>query len=244
MQNDLLPARVSDLCQLTYKTSAPHYMGFLSETESAVCADMLNHSGERFSLFGGFDGAQRKMLCVFPEWCNEPDFPICAITFTYRPEYKLLHKDFLGSLMALGITRESVGDILVESGRAVAFVKDSVSNFILTQTEKIGRVGVEVKIGYKDPLPSAGELIACTVTVSSMRLDCVVSALCGVSRNSALEYIAASRVLLNSLPVQKPTRTVSDGDSVTVRGAGKFYIVKSDEYSKKGRTILKYNKFK
>ena len=146
--------------------------------------------------------------------------------------------------MALGITRESVGDILVEDGRAVVFVKNSVLQFVLTQIEKIGRVGVNIKTGYDIPLPKHGELISCTTTVSSMRLDCIVSSLCGVSRNSAVEFIESSRVSVNSLPVLKNKKIVSNGDSVTVRGKGKFYITDCDEYSKKGRIILKYNKYK
>ncbi len=244
MKDDLLSARVKDLYDLTFKTSVPHYLGFLSESEAAVCEEMLKCTSAKFLSFGGFDAAERKMLCCMPDWCDEPDFPIKAITFEFNSSYKLSHRDFLGSLMALGITRESVGDILVESGRAVAFVKTSVLKFILTQIEKIGRVGVQIKLGFQEPLPSIGELISCTTTVSSMRLDCVISAICGVSRNAALEYIEAGKVYVNSLPTQRATKLVLNGDSVTVRSKGKFYIVESDEHSKKGRIILKYNKYK
>ena len=244
MKEDLLSARVNDLYDLTYKTSVPHYLGFLSDTETAVCEDMLKRIGAKFCAFGGFNAAERKMLCCMPEWCDEPQFPITALTFEFNVAFKLSHRDFLGSLMALGITRESVGDILVEDGRAVVFVKDSVLQFVLTQIEKIGRVGVKIKSGYSEPLPSVGELISCTTTVSSMRLDCVVSAICGVSRNTALEYIEVGKVYVNSLPTQKPTKLLSDGDTLTIRSKGKFYIIEGNEYSKKGRIVLKYNKYK
>ena len=65
----------------------------------------------------------------------------------------LSHRDILGSLMALGIKRETVGDILIEEGRAVVFVCGDVKEYILNQVEKIGRVGVDMTEGCSFPLP-------------------------------------------------------------------------------------------
>lgn len=244
MNGDLFSARVDDLADLAEKTSVPHFLGFLSEEEIATAQGILKSLNVRFSFYGGFPEAQRKLLCCMPEWCDSPEYPIVAVTFSFSCDFKLNHRDFLGSLMALGITRESVGDILVEDGRAVVFLKDKVSRFVLTQLEKVGRVGVKLNEGYSEPLPSIGEIISCTDTVSSMRLDCVVAAVCNISRSLALEYIVNSKVLLNSKECAKPTRTLSSGDKLTVRGKGKFYITQADEHTKKGRIILKYNKYK
>ena len=243
MKEDLFLARVEDVYNLCIRTSVPHFLGFLTLEERSNAESFLKKFNAKYAFKGGFDEAERTVLCCFPDWCDSADFPFTAVTFEFNKNYSLSHRDFLGSLMALGITRESVGDILVESGRAVVFVKEEIKDFILTQIEKIGRVGVTLKTGYRLPLPNMGELVSCTDTVSSMRIDCVVSAVCGVSRCTATELIEDSKVLVNSIILEKASKIVTDGDAVTVRGKGKYFIDSSKEFSKKGRIILKYSKY-
>lgn len=243
MDNKLFSARVNDLAELADKTSSPQFLGFLTEEEAAISNQILKNRF-RYCYYGGYDDAERTMICLMPDWCESPVFPIVAVTFSYNSNYKLSHRDFLGSLMAIGITRESVGDILVESGRAVAFLKSQITDFVITQINKVGNVGVDVKSGFAEPLPQKGVLVSCTDTVSSTRLDCVISAVCGISRSSATELIEASKVSVNSLITEKVTKTLNEGDVLTVRGKGKFYIISASEHTKKGRLILNYNKYK
>ena len=145
--------------------------------------------------------------------------------------------------MGLGIVREAVGDILVEPGRAVAFVKNDIAEFVVSQTEKIGRVGVSAAKGFSEPLPAAGELTVCRETVASLRLDCVVSALCKISRAKAAELISDGMVSVNSISVSKAVYSISSGDRVTVRSKGRFTVISADGVSRKGRIILEYGKF-
>jgi len=243
MDDKLFSARVNDLAELADRTSSPQFLGFLTEEEAAISHRILQNR-YRHCHFGGYSDAERTMLCLLPDWCESPAFPIDAITFNYNINYKLSHRDFLGALMSLGITRESIGDILVENGRAVVFLKNQITNFVITQINKVGSVGVDVKIGFIKPLPQKGVLINCTDTVSSMRLDCVVSAVCGVSRSNATELIEASKVLVNSLVVEKVTKTLIEGDILTVRSMGKFFIDSASEHTKKGRIVLNYKKYR
>ena len=242
MDIKLLPARIDDLKQLCAKTNSPKFIGFLTADELAVAVRQFK-AGEKYCSFGGYDGAERTMLAVLPDWCDEPVFPLEAITFTYRGCDRLAHRDFLGALMALGITRETVGDILIEDGRAVVFAAVDVAKFILTQIDKVGNVGVALSEGFSAPLPQISKKQTFTVTVASTRLDCVVAALCGVSRKTAAEKIADGDVAINSASVTKPTANVAAENKITVRHKGKFDIVSCDSYSKKGRIILKYDKY-
>lgn len=242
MDIKLLPARIDDLKKFCDKSNSPKFIGFLTAQEAAVAVKRFK-VGDKYSLSGGYDNAERVMLGILPDWCEEPVFPIKAITFTYRECDVLSHRDFLGALMALGITRETVGDILVEKGRAVAFVADDVSKFVFTQIDKIGSVGVTLTNGYTAPLPTSSQKQSFSVTVASTRLDCVVAALCGASRGEATEKIGDGYVSVNSVCVTKPTANVKANDKITVRKRGKFEITSCDEHSKKGRIILKYDKY-
>ena len=242
MDIKLLPARVKDLKQIVDRTASPKFTAFLTPEEVSVAVKQFS-IGEKHDLFGGYDNAERVMLGVLPDWCEEATFPITAITFNYRPCDKLLHRDFLGALMALGITRESVGDILVGEGKTVAFVSSDVSRFVLTQVNKIGNVGVSLSEGFAEPLPQLGQKKEFSVTVASTRLDCVVAAICNLSRTQAADKIIDGFVSVNSVGVMKPTLNVKSQDKITVRQKGRFEIDSCDEISKKGRIILKYDKY-
>ncbi|MBQ2934552.1 MAG: hypothetical protein IJE02_08070 [Clostridia bacterium] len=242
MDANLLSARICDLKDLCYKSNSPKFIGFLTSQEMALALKQFN-LGERYETSGGYDGAERVMLGVLPDWCDSAVFPIKAITITYRTCDKLSHRDFLGALMALGISRETVGDILIENGRAVVFVADDVANFVFTQIEKIGNVGVELNWDYCEPLPGASSKQACSTTIASTRIDCVVAAICGMSRGQAAQKIADGEVLINSITVAKSTVTVKQDDKVTISKKGKYDIKACDEFSKKGRIILKYDKY-
>ncbi len=242
MDIKLLPARIDDLKELCAKSNSPKFIGFLTAEEAAVAVGRFK-AFERYSLFGGYEAAERVVLGVLPDWCEEVEFPLKAITFTYRECDTLSHRDFLGALMALGVTRETVGDILIEKGRAVAFVTDDVFKFVFSQIEKVGSVGVRLSEGFTQPLPSLGKKQPFSVTVASTRLDCVVAALCGISRGQAADKIAEGYVLINSICATKATASIKANDKVTIRKRGKFEITSCDDYSKKGRIILKYDKY-
>ena len=243
MESEILVARINDTFDISQKTSKPKFFGFLRREEAVLAQRTLDNRGADYTLYGGYEAAERVMLGCFPDWCDEAAFPITAVTFTYRAADELRHRDFLGALTAIGITRESIGDILVEKGRAVAFLRNEVLSFVLLNIDKIGRIGVKISEGFNEPLPQADSLIEATVTVSSLRLDCVVSAVCGVSRNKANELIDIGFVTVNSVICEKSTKQVNDGDAISVRGKGKFIVGNTSSKTKKDRTVLEFKKF-
>lgn len=242
MLSELFDARVFDTLDISRKSGAPKFLGFLTMDEAATADVLLKSQGAVYSFFGGYDGAERTVLCC-TDGGYTPTFPIDAFTLTFRPCDTLSHRDFLGALMSLGITRESVGDILIEKGRAVVFVYHDVARYVKEQLRTVGRVGVSVSEGFSYPLPQLSEKKECSDTVASSRLDCVVSALVSCSRATAATLIADGDVSVNSVGCKKATKTLESGDRVTVCHKGKFEILSLDDRSKKGRIILRYNKF-
>lgn len=243
MSDVSISGRVSDLISGVNTSGETKYLGFLTPSQSAEALPLLRNCDYKF--FGGYENAERVYLSVMPEWYSEEDltFPITAISFRYKEQYDLTHRDFLGALMSLGITRQSVGDILCAKGYTVAFVSSNISGHVLSGLQKIGNVGVDVFEGIKNGLPSVSHPVECTVTVSSLRLDAVVAAIAEKSRNVSCNMINTGLVTLNSSGADKITRTVSDGDVLSVRHCGKFRIISTDGRSKKGKIILRYTKY-
>lgn len=243
MDSSIFPSRVCDTADICKRTSVTKFLGFLTCEEVRIADEILKKRNIKYSFFGGYESAERTYLACLPDWCDYTDFPIKSLTFKYRSVDKLTHRDFLGSLMALGLAREKIGDILVEDGRAVIFVASEISDHVINQINKVGRVGVDISLGYSEPLPSLGKLESFSVTVASDRIDCVIASLCGISRAKSSELISNGYVSVNSIACDKVTRTVRNSDKITVRGKGKFIIANFDGFSKKGRMILKYQKY-
>ena len=243
MDADFLAPRIADTAALCERTQTPRYLGFLTPAEAAIAERQLHRFAGRTVFFGGYDSAERVFLGCLPEWCETPDFPIAALTVLSRPCDTFGHRDVLGALMSLGLKRETIGDILIESGRTVLFIQRDLANYICEQLEKIAAVGVHVEQGAAFPLPQMSARIAKTDTVASLRLDCVVAALAGTSRSAAACLIEDLAVSVNGMARAKPTAAVAAGDRISIRKHGKFVIDKADEVSKKGRIILNYSQY-
>lgn len=236
--------RFEDALSICKKNGRAQFIGFLNDAEKSSAVEFCKYRSD-CALFGGYEDADRVFFGAFPEYAEPQSayYPIKAVTFNYRPQDKLTHRDFLGAVLSLGITRETVGDILVESGRAVMFLSIPAAKLVLSEMGKVGSVGVTVSEGFLGELPSKGELVEQSLTVASERLDCIVAAVCGTSRNTAEEMLENSLVSLNSVITRKGTAKVSEGDKITVRGYGKFYIKSIGGTTKKGRLKIITQKY-
>ena len=243
MDSSMLFARVDDAADICHRTNKCKYIGFLSSEQAVAVRNYLEKRNVKYNLFGGYENAERVMLGCFPDWAEGTEFPITAITLKYRKVDNLAHRDFLGSLMGLGITREKVGDILIEEGRAIIFLDEDIANFVISQLDKVGRTGVTVSLGYDGDLPVGDALTEFSTTIASERLDCVVSAIAGLSRGMATEKIVQGLVSVNSFVTEKITYSVNAGDIITIRGKGKFIITSLDGRTRKNRVVLNLKKY-
>lgn len=231
-------SRVRDSLTLCQKRDQPCFVGFLDEHQRAVVEPMLR--GQTYAFEGGCPDAQRTVLCVCPPGVEPADcrFPIAALGLSYRPGASLTHRDFLGALLACGVKREAVGDILCGPGLAVAFVSEELVPFLEQQLTRVGNESVRVTPHYDGPLPDAARLIDRRDTVASDRLDCVVASLSNCSRSQAAERIASGLVSINHLPCTAPARDVREGDILSIRGVGRFRVDELHAVTKKGRLVL------
>lgn len=158
---------------------------------------------------------------------------------------ELSHRDVLGSLMGLGVTRQSAGDIcMVSSSEAVVAITGKLTEYVCKELTKVATDAVTV-YPVKDPSTFIfkRKFEESSVTVSSMRLDCVVSAVTGLSRTKASEHIEAGLVQLSGIVEDKVSAEINDGDIVTVRGFGKFLIKDTGTLSRKSKLRLLVKKY-
>ena len=199
-ENDILIAHMNDLASRAIKTGFAASK-FLTPAESqSVSEQFLRRKGTTLIIDGGFEGAERtRAIFTNPDWGGYKRTDLfTALKVTHRPQDTLGHRDILGALMALGIKRETVGDIIIDETDAALVCLPELGGYIIENFTKAGRVGLEVSAIGLDELPIREEELAIkTDTVASLRLDAVLSAAFGMSRTKAAELIATGRVSYN-----------------------------------------------
>ena len=196
--------------------------------------------------FGGYDNAERALVRFYDSsFCYEDvNWPISVLKITSSGGMVFGHRDYMGSLLGLGIKREMLGDIVICSDCAVVFCHSDIEDFILLNFTKVGRTTIRCELCNTDELELPQRAFKDkSITVSSLRLDCVVSAATNLSRSSATEAVRRGAVTHNYEEAQSASKIVTNGDVISVRGFGKFVVECSGELTKKGRyhaTIKQY----
>ena len=85
-------------------------------------------------------------------------------------------------------------------------------------------MGVKLSEASEGSLPKGRETKEMIYSVSSMRVDNIVSAVTGLSREKSKELILSGLVSVNHFSCSKISRTINEGDKLTVRGKGKYEI--------------------
>jgi len=236
----LLYSRIDDTVHLCDKRGVPCFLGFLDLREQAMAEDYLSHRGCLWTLYGGYDEAERRLLAVYPDY-YEPsaeDYPLCVVAFRYRSVREITHRDVLGTLMAAGIRRDKIGDILCGEGLSVVFLREEIADLVTEQIDRIGGEGVTALTDYSGPLPVSHTYQEIKDTIASPRLDAVVKSLLRLSREKAAELIRLGSVSVNHRPTLSVSLALTAPCTVSVRGYGRYLIDTIGPETKKGRLLL------
>lgn len=245
-EDRVLLARVLDRARQAAERSIPAATDFLSPAQQAQAADLLRAAGIAETAcvrLGGYDGAERALFLFLPDWLDAEDAesysPIRCLRASFRETETLTHRDFLGSLMGMGIVREKIGDILVGPDSADVPVLDTVAEFLVQGWTSAGRA--KLRVTEIDPGCIHIPQVHCEErrdTVSSLRLDAVCSTGFRMARGKAAALIESGRVQLNWRECVKPDKPVAAGDTVSARGFGKFELTEVGSLTKKGRIAI------
>ena len=235
---------------------------FLTPKEQVVAKEIIEKSGMSASAFfyGGYDGSERNRLFVLPEYMALGEYTkasldkarldvvnesVCAVKITGSGYKRLTHRDYLGSLLALGLEREVIGDVAVlDDFSAVVFCDGKIAEFIVSELKKIGNDKIRADMTtVASDFSYEPQSLAVSDTVASARLDCVVASLAGLSREKAQYAVKGGSVTLDYFTADECDEPVIEGSVISVRGIGKFKIVSLSETTKKGRLRLVAKKY-
>ena len=232
-----LAARLCDLAEAAIKLRRFRISEFLDPAAMEIAETVAAHYDKiNLRTDGGYQGAERERV-IFSHVdftaADMVDTEIVAIGIKWdKRHYSLNHRDVLGGLLALGMKREMMGDIVVPAGdyQAVVFFEKNIAKFTLLQAERIGGAVVE---RVKD----------IRATVASLRLDILAAAGFGLSRTKMAEEIEAQRVKVNWKENDSPAAHLKQGDIVSMRGRGRMEVVTVGGQTKKGRTVVELKRY-
>ncbi len=242
-------ARVLDRMERAQTRSIPCATQFLSPAQQAAARPLLDACGHPKHLFaGGYEGGERAVCVFLPDWQEPEDFDpaeeLTAIEAAFPPGAELTHRDLLGGLMGIGLTREKLGDILVLDGRAQIVALPEAAPIVLSQFEQAGRYRLKLReIPLTELAPAPAQVKVIHDTVAALRLDAVVAAGFSLSRGKAADLIAAGRVAVDHRECLKGDRTVAEGSVLTCRGLGKCVLKSVGGQSRKGRIIIEMERY-
>ncbi len=261
----LLLANIEDLVLASEKGIAS-VSCFVNPRERFFVQKRLERLGvdKRCMFWGGYTDAERCRLLVFPEFAegmlaelSEEDKigcfteladerPISILEIRASGFRALSHRDYMGSILALGIERSAVGDIVVKENVAYIFASPVIARYIAAELKKVGNDGVKVTLPDALPLGFIGgaQKEKISSTVSSPRLDAIAAALLNLSRNDAQALIRRGEAELNYSECVDCDGTVCDGDVVSFRGYGKFRILSFGTLTRRGRLRVEAEKYK
>lgn len=242
----LIIARAEDTARQCERHYSVKFMGFLTPAEAAIIQKNMPSADARLVFWGGYPDAERKLFAALPEYADDSELDeiISALEISGRELGGLTHRDYLGSLLGLGIKREKIGDILVTEKGAVAFVLEDIAEYIVLNLDKVGRRGVKVKkCESREVAVPERKTEKINAVIAALRLDCVVAAALKTSRAKACAVIASGRVSLNWLENTSVSAAVKAGDTISVKGFGRFILSDGDggdgfRTTKKGRTAV------
>lgn len=245
-EDRLLIAHIGDMLDICGKQLTPKFSAFLSEGQAALAGEFLGYCGaDNFMLYGGYEGAMRVMLGVFPSY-DEPCgdvFPIKAVKISGKFCGSLSHRDYLGSLMSLGIDRNQTGDIVCGEDTFV-FLTSAAAELAVGSISKIGRTGVKCCFAGEDEnIVREDRFSEISCTLSSLRLDCALSGALRISREKSAALIRSGAVSLDHKVCTSVSASVKESGVLSVRGFGRFLVYKTGDVTKKNRIHTVFRKY-
>ncbi len=242
MDEYFLKARFEDAKKLAFKGTK--FMGFFDPAEAQFLKSLSKKDKDcEFSFWGGYEEAERVFLAVSRDYITKEEFPLKAITISYREVDKISHRDFLGAFMSQGVERAALGDMLIEKGRAVVFVREELTDYFLKSITKIASHGVKCSLGFDKDLPLSKEFLDINGVIASNRADAVIAFLIKSSREKAALQIKIGNVNVNYTEIDSLTHKLCENDKISIRGHGKFIVEEIGTLTKKGRMIIKGKKY-
>ena len=222
---------------------SPKLTDFLDPRERFIIKSVLGSSDIQMETYGAFKEAERQRVLLYPSYYEpqESDFQITLFELKYPAKFVTLqHPDILGSLMSMGLDRSKFGDIRIEGERIQFAVEEEIHSYVQSNFVTAGKVKVQLEEATDSAefITRTEEWIEESYTVSSMRLDTVMSSVYKIPRQKAASLIHGGKVKVNWTAQEQPSFELHESDLISSRGLGRVSILMIEGRTKKDKIRL------
>ena len=254
-EEKLILAKLNDKIRLCRTRKKIVNTEFLNMYKEEIIRKELQRIKEKNYIFtGGYEEAESKILIIYPEKLTKEIVEkninniIRAIRIELPNEQKgkYEHRDYLGTIMQFGLTRERIGDIIVHNDKAYVVILGENAGYVkdsLLTTTKFKKSKIEI-IDVNEIEVKEAEFEEIKITVNSPRLDNFVSEIAKTSRNETTKLIESEQVSVNCKIEARQSRTVEQGDVLIIRKKGKFIVDQFKNINRKGKQVVIIKKYK
>jgi RNA-binding protein YlmH len=226
----------------TYKTTT-----FLDPRQQKLIESLLTKEKNiKYHVESGIEENERKLYIIAHDDYDMDDiekpYQILEFSWYNKGVKKPSHRDFLGSIIGAGIKRDMLGDIILQEDKAYVVCSKEVSEYILFNIDRVGSLPVKVKIVEHAGIIEEKEKTINT-TVSSLRLDGIISAGFAISRTKAAELIKSGRVRINWEEKDVNSKVIKQSDVISIRGKGRIILEEIAGNTKKDKIRIVIKKF-
>lgn len=215
------------------------YTNFLSPSVYEIIKDYYIPDDFKVEFLGGINKSERKIASIRPfyEDIDIKDLPIIAIEIEYSEKFSnITHRDVLGSLMSLGIKRETIGDIYIHDSFCHIIILKSIYEFLRINLKRLRKVNVKIKeISLKDIKFDEPDFNLIKTTISTNRLDTIIAKGFAIDRKTSKRKVNNMKVKVNHKVVDKPHESIKEEDLISVKGLGRIILFKINGLSRKDR---------
>ena len=244
-EENLIRHRLQELAERSYNENRYFHTGFFGLSELGIYQSMKQElSFVPSEAFGGTDSCERCIvrfgsvgMCGYGE-----AFPIRLLKVEALQEKfadHLTHRDFLGSVLGLGLEREKIGDIFLLDNEGFLFVHADVSEYIRDNLTFVKHTKVRVSELDEVPEELKPKLRPETLVVSGNRIDSIIARLYHLSREEAQRLVQGEQVFINGRKVTQVSKALKEGDVISVRHYGRFRFSSEEGRTKKDRLNIR-----
>lgn len=246
-EQQALAKRFAELSARAERRGVYTFTPFLDLAQQSVLRAMERQLPLPPRWFGGYAGAERQLACFGrPEEVGAPPAPpiVCLQVKAKSERFAraLGHRDLLGAVMALGVRRELIGDILPRGKGGYLFCLEEIGEYLCAQLTEVGSAAVTCT-PCAGPEGALCQPVPETVISASLRLDGLIAAVWDLSRSESAGLFPKQLVFVNGRGVLSPGENARPGDIVSVRGRGRFRLEGVAGETRKGRlrvTVARY----
>ena len=208
---------------------------FLNPIDTRYLVNHIKKHINSYHIFKLFDDAEKLIV-----YRDKLDITLIEI----KTSSNLEHREILGALFSHNLSDTSFGDIIISNGRyfivVLNILKDYMkNNFISIGKKKVKLVEVDLSLVKDYKL----NYIDINISVSSIRLDNVISKLIPTSRSNCCNLIKDKKIIVNYNLCTNKNYTLNDNDIFSIRGVGKFKYIGVNYIKENGKMCITIKKY-